>query len=300
MRKNLHLLGIALCGALGLTSCLSSTDKSETTQTFTYSTCFNAVTNENDGSVYINRSIPSYSFVYHSSFNNPGSLEVTVSNLQFSATSNPIVLKLPPLSFDQTREGFLESSGTMLNPANQGTSSIYLFNDFKCSNLPGISVYNVDYRITNSYTATTYRVRAYSTRYVYRGNVTSNSESYSTVTESSLESGLMVTINPETMMGTLTIDRIKVNEGQSESFAVANLPIVLTSQGYTITTDATELQLMNSSLSSQRQGWTIKNININASLSTGADITFTLVKEDSGDILVSALNQTYYPAYDGN
>lgn len=296
MKHNLLILGMAMSSAIALSSCLSSNDTSEQTYTYPYSTCFNVVTNESDGSVYINRNSPSYSFVYRTSMSSDGSVEVTINNLQLAAGLSPIALQLPKLPFDQNHtNGLLQTSAEMISPLSQGAAAIYTFANFNCNNFPAASLYNVDFRLINSYTATTYRVRSYSTRYTYRGDVTCTADNSSALTEAGMESGIGVSINPEVMTAAIVLDGIEIAEGHVETFTIPALPFTLTPVGYTIASDpGVELQMMNTSGNAPREGWKVKDINVTANLATGANFTMTLINDELGEIRLSAPDQYYY------
>lgn len=298
MKKHLQIFSAAALTAITMTSCLSSTDTSEQTFSYPYSNCFNVVTNDNDGSVYINRNNPSYNFVYHTGMSIEGYVDITISNLQLAANLNPISLQLPSLSFSNPEYFTLESKAELISPINQGSSSVYLFDNFKCQNIigPNVGVYNLNYRLTNSYSATSYTVRSYATNYVYRGDVTfSNEQGDTSVSEASYNTGIAVALNSEAMTASIVFEGMSVSDGRNESFGIAALPLTLTPNGYSIATEpGQKLQLMNSAINAEKAGWNISDITFDATLSTGASISFTLYNEETGTLTASAPTLSYF------
>ena len=298
MKNKILLLGaVALAGSL-FSSCLNNDDKTEQTFTYPYSNCFNVVTNEADGSVFIGRT-PSYEFVYHIGMTIDGYVDITMTNLQLASNLSPISFQLPSMPFANPSQFALETSSSMFSPSSQGGAT-YLFDYLNIKNIvgPNVTVYNIDYKLTNVYTQNSYTVKVYGKDYTYRGDITFTSdEGVVSVSEASYSSGLGVTLNSETMTAALFGQGLVIKDGKSESFGVGGLPLTLTDDGYTVASEpGQKIQLMNSALTNPKNDWYISDIKVDATLEKGASISFTIYNGDSEIYTASAPGLTYFIA----
>jgi len=297
MKRHLIHLSVIAIGALTLTSCLNSDDdKNEQTNTFTYggNECFNRVKDLETGSEYIGLT-PSYTLAYRLY---AGEVDVTISNLRLSPELSGLSLRLPAMKFTQNNtDFFITAKGRDLTPLSQGTSTGYLFDSFNTSTFPAFSVFNIDYTITNTYSQKSYLVTVYDTSYRYFGDVTSTGTDNTThVNETSENSFIGVSINPETMTASILANNIQFAPGKNSSFAAKGLPVTLTNDGYTIsTTPGEKFKLYNTNLTTEKADCSISDISIAAQISTGATITFNCDLAESGKYSVSAPNQRYLP-----
>lgn len=297
MKKHILPLAAIAVSALALSSCLDSTDKSEQTFTYPYSNCFNVVTNETDGSVYIDHK-PSYNFVYHTGMSIKGYVDISLTNVQLAGNLSPVSLQLPPLEFKNPSLFMLSVSESFFSPISQGQNGAYTFDFFQCDNIigPNVTVYNLNYRLSNRYTQNTYTVKVYSDRYTYRGDINfTDSDGATSTQEGSNTSALVVNINSDNMLASLSAEGLVLPNGSMQSFGIGGLPIVLTDKGYTVaTTPGDKLQLMNTTLTNPKTDWYISDINIDADLTTGATINFTVYNDRGEAIRVSSPNLTYF------
>lgn len=296
MNKHFISLGVIALGALTLTSCLG--DNSNNEQTFTYNyggnDCFNRVTDLETGDTYKGLS-PTYTLSYRMV---AGKVDVTISNLKLSADQSGIALKLPEMKFSQNKDTyFIESKDTDITPESQGTTTPpYLFDAFATSIFPGCNVYNINYLLTNTYSNKKYKVDVYGTKYKYFGDIVFSSENGETSfkSEKNEDRYLGVIINPETMKASLLANNLEVAIGKRVSFGIKDLPVTLTSNGFSISSPADQnMQLLNPNLTTEQKGRTIKNISVNATLATGATITFECNLDTDGSYRAFAPGMRY-------
>ncbi|WP_297071022.1 hypothetical protein [uncultured Duncaniella sp.] len=290
MKKYLLSFGVLAAATLSLTSCLGS-GSNDQKYTFNYgpSNCFNRVVDMETEETYIGLN-PAYSFEFNMSTQ---LLKIEMSNLKLAA-GNGLSMRLPDMPFKlDTNDGFYTASATTLSPVGQ-TSSM-LIEDFNFRSYPFLSVYNVNFTVDDRYKVTTYPMLSTYYGSISATNLTPDAtETFYSVTNDK-ETSYKVLINPEKMTAILAVFGGKYSKNMTRyDFAARELPIVLTNDGYVISTDADDVKdlyspnVVESTTAKPLPDCTISNIRVNGVLRTGASISFDCNLGDLGKYSVRA------------
>lgn len=304
MKKYLLSLGVIIAATLSLTSCLGSSTSGQK-YTFNYgpSDCFNRVVDTETGETYIGLN-PTYKFEFNMT---DGKLALEMSNLKLTSGYQGLSFRFPELPFQiDSNDGFFTASGSSITPL--GMTSAYVFDAFSLRAYPfrTPAVYVIDFTVENRYKVTTYPV--YPT---YLGSVMATNldpkdgEEVSFSLDNDADSYYQLVINPEKMTAILGVMYAKYSKTMSRySFAVRDLPVVLNEYGFSIATGAdTKLDLydptsVTSPTATPLAGVSISNLRVNATLRTGASITFDCDLGDKGKYSVNAVLR--YLLYNNN
>lgn len=286
MKRHLLALSVAAAGALSLTSCFDHDNDFEQTININYgqNDCFNRVTDLSTGEVTYNLS-PSYSFSFESNVNST-KVAIGMTNIQLSSDQSGLSFKFPilPVTGNQ-QDGFIELKKNDLTPDN---TSDYVFTRLDFRALVGYraygNVYNLEYLINGRY-----QVTVFPREMVYLGTVSSlnlnNNETYTSDPKD--PQPYAVKIDPQKMIASFGVQGVKYGSSMPPAtFMVKDLPVTLTATGYTI--NVAEAQKVYTLTGTEIANSSIKDLRIDATLTQGANISFTLALEDEDEYRVNA------------
>lgn len=261
-------------------------------QSYTYgpSNCFNRMVDLESRETYISLN-PVYKFEFTLSTKQ---LKIEMSNLRLpSGGFSGFNLRLPDVPFKlDVNDGFYTASASTILPVGQTTSM--LIKDFNFRACPTNSIYFINFTINDRYKVTTYPMLSTYYGSIAATNLTPGASETLYSVPNDKETSYKVLINPEKNTAILAVFGGKYSKNMTRcDFAVRELPVVLTEDGYVISTgndvkDLYDPRLVESSTAKPIPNCSISNISVNGVLRTGASISFDCNLGDLGKYSVRA------------
>lgn len=291
MKKYFLTICLTIASAFAFTSCLSDSNTENTYKAILGSNeCFARVY-DTETQETITTQGAAYSFTFN---NTKSTLTFEVSGLLLASNYAGLSFHIPSLPLNvNAQTGFIYAEGKDIIPT--GAQGSYVFNNLSVNVLLNRSYENVSHPV--------YLIN-YTVNDRYNVNVYLKNNYYFCATPSSSTSNrevicYNVSIDPQKNTAVFRVyDGKFTNTMMPTTFAVKDIPVEFTSNGYMLrTTPGEELKVIDTS-NREVEGWSVSDINISAVLNGKVSICFNC---DLGEIGKYSVNNTAdYLIYESN